>query len=141
MFKKIKPIRFVFVYSLTKMSSQTSRLTALVFLVKQLKRSGIKPRDGSLIYALDNNGIPFDNHLPIGSVPNNLLLGPSDKISQVWGEKWANNLGEVNDFNKGCIVVPGLEIGEYSTIFIVSRKGKINYITATNFHNLVTIIQ
>ena len=93
-------------------------------LGEAIERSGIKPRDGSLIYALDNNGIPFDNHLPISSVPNNLLLGPSDKISQVWGEKWANNLGEVNDFNKGCIVVPGLEIGEYSTIFIVSRKGK-----------------
>lgn len=93
-------------------------------LGEAIEMSGIKPRDGSLIYALDNNGIPFDNHLPISSVPNNLLLGPSDKISQVWGEKWANNLGEVNDFNKGRIVVPGLEIGEYSTIFIVSRKGK-----------------
>jgi hypothetical protein len=98
-------------------------------LGEAIERSGIKPRDGSLIYALDNNGTPLDNRLPISSVPNNLLLGPSDKISQVWGEKWANNLGEVNDFSKGCIVVPGLEIGEYSTIFIVSRKGKnkLNY--------------
>ena len=93
-------------------------------LGEAIERSGIKPRDGSLVYALDNNGIPLNNQLPISSVPDNLLLGPSDKISQVWGEKWANHLGEANDFSKGCIVVPGLEIGEYSTIFMVSKKGK-----------------
>ena len=93
-------------------------------LGEAIEMSGIKPRDGSLIYALDHNGISLDNNLPISSVPNNLLLGPSDKISQVWGEKWANHMGEANDFCKGRIVVPGLEIGEYSTIFIVPRKDK-----------------
>lgn len=95
-------------------------------LGEAIERSGIKPRDGSLIYALDNNGVPLDNHLPIRSVPQKLLLGPSAKISQVWGEKWVNNLGETNDFRNGCIIVPGLEIGEYSSIFIVLKKGKNN---------------
>ena len=109
--------------------SSTIQINENSSLSSAIEKSGIKPRDGTPIYALDQNDNPINSQTKISNLPRDLLLGPSKKICQVWGEKTTNRLGEANHFNIGKISVPGLAIGEYSSVFITEHKPdtKINY--------------
>lgn len=83
---------------------------------------GIKPRDGSLVLPLDTNGKPLHMGQRICHVPRDILLGTGKKVCHVWGEKWVNHLGETNHYQHGTIVVPGLDVGEYATVYITDHN-------------------
>ena len=89
-----------------------------------MTRSGLLPRDGSLRYAMDRKGNSL-NHQTIGDAPQKIRLGMLKQVESVWGEVNANGPFVGSERLDGTkLLIPGIEISEYTNVFITQRKQK-----------------
>jgi hypothetical protein len=90
--------------------------------------SGLLPRDGSLRYALDENGKSL-NHCSILDAPEIIKLGLLKNVDSVWGEeKVMDNFVSTERADGQSLLIPNIEVGEYVNVFVTQHKfGKSHY--------------
>ena len=89
-----------------------------------MSQSGLLPRDGSLRYAMDKDGNSL-NHQKIRNAPTTIQLGMLKSVESIWGETNMKDPFTGSECLNGTkLLIPGIEVGDYTNVFITSRTQK-----------------